>query len=458
MRDKLITLVCACGALALFLAIFMHRDAGSGGRGGVPRPTSEERGASGYNGAMTWLDEQHVRTVSVREPFNKLAVRPGLPAAGNLLIVTLPAATTFKTEELPPLERWIQAGNTLLVLAALSDDPDWAFVAGRPVSGDLGLLTGLEFELAAKRAGGRRSAGAADAGKSAPDAVGARIAATARAFAQPQRGTLVPNGSHPYFSGVSSAVALSDYPSRAWTVKIPYDGFVLSLAHQQETGDGVLWTRPLGSGRIIVSGLGSVFTNRALGMADNGRLLANIVGATVGPRGAVLFDDMHQGLGAAYDPAKFYRDPRLYETVGILAALWLCWVLGATQLQLPAIHAPAPREAELVQVTGGFLARVLTPDAGARGLFDHFFRRLRTRLVGGKAEPPWELLERLAHGSPGLAHGSSGLAHGPPGHTGVSAAELRQLEDWYADACAARAVPLASLQNLIVRIEKHLTA
>jgi hypothetical protein len=61
------------------------------------------------------------------------------------------------------------------------------------------------------------------------------------------------------------------------------------------------------------------------------------------------------------------------------------------------------------------------------------------------------LLERLAHGS-------SGLAHGLPGHTGVSAAELRQLEDWYADACAARAVPLASLQNLIVRIEKHLTA
>jgi hypothetical protein len=248
---------------------------------------------------------------------------------------------------------------------------------------------------------------------------------------------LVPNGSHPYFSGVNSAVALSDYPSQAWTVKIPYDGFVLSLAHQQETGDGVLWTRPLGSGRIIVSGLGSLFTNRALGLADNGRLLANMVGATVGPRGAVLFDDMHQGLGAAYDPAKFYSDPRLYETVGILAALWLCWVLGATQLQLPGAHTPAPREAELVRVTGGFLARVLTPDAGARGLFEHFFRRLRGRLAGGKSEPPWELIER---------------------HTSVSAAELRQLKDWYADACAARAVPLGGLQNLMVRIEKHLTA
>ena len=440
MRDRLVTLVCACAALALFLAMFMHSDAGSGSRGEVPRPTSQERRASGYNGVMAWLDEQHVRTVSVRERFNKLAVSPGLPASGNLLIVTLPAATSFKTEELPPLERWVRAGNTLLVLAALSDDPDWAFVLGRPVSGDLALLTDLEFELAGKVDGGPRSASAParpSARKGVPDAVGARIAATARAYAQPQRGTLVPNGSHPYFSGVNSAVALSDYPSQSWTVKIPYDGFVLSLAHQQETGDGVLWTRPLGSGRIIVSGLGSLFTNRALGLADNGRLLANIVGATLSPRGAVLFDDMHQGLGAAYDPAKFYSDPRLYETVGILAALWLCWVLGATQLQLPGVHAPAPREAELVRVTGGFLARVLTPDAGARGLFEHFFRRLRGRLAGGKSEPPWELIER---------------------HASVSSAELRQLKDWYADACAARAVPLGSLQNLMVRIEKQLTA
>jgi len=158
----------------------------------------------------------------------------------------------------------------------------------------------------------------------------------------------VPNGPHPYFEGVRTAVALSDYPWQAWAAKIPYDGFVFSLAHERETGEGVLWSRSLGNGRVIVSGLGSLFTNRALGLADNARLLANIVGATVGPRGAVLFDDLHQGLGTAYDPAKFYSDRRLYETIGILAALWLCWVLGSTRLPLPALRGPAPREAELV--------------------------------------------------------------------------------------------------------------
>ncbi len=431
MKERLITLLCALGALALFLAMFLHADDVTNGRGGVPAPTSEERRANGYHGAMEWLDGEHIKTVSVRERLDKRLAQPGLAATGNLLVVTLPAATVFRTEELRSLDTWVRAGNTLLVLAALSDDPDWAFAAGRAVSGDLRLLTGLEFETE------QRSSRSAK--PRATDDVGARIAATAKAFAQPQFGTLVPNGPHPYFDGVRTAVGLSDYPWQAWDVKIPYDGFVLSLARERETGEGVLWVRSLGSGRIVVSGFGSLFTNRALGLGDNARLLANIVGTAVGPRGAVLFDDVHQGLGAAYDPARFYSDRRLYETIGILAFVWLCWVLGATRLRLPGLRAPAPREAELVQATGGFLARVLTPAAGALGLFEHFFRRVRERLpsMGDKSSPPWELLQ---------------------GHPGVTPIELRQLKDWYADARAARRVPLGRLHNLIRKIDGHITA
>ena len=436
MKEHLITLLCALGALALFLAVFLHGDDVTNGRGGVPGPTSEERRGNGYHGTMVWLDEEHIKTVSVRDRFDKWVGRASLPAAGNLLIVTLPAVNTFKTEEFRPLDSWVRAGNTLLVLAALSDDPDWAFAVGRPVTGDLSLLTGLEFEaVRGTEQPNPGRIGSQSAKTRATDDVGARIAATARAFSQPQRGTLVPNGSHPYFEGVRTAVALSDYPWQAWAAKIPYDGFVFSLAHERETGESVLWTRSLGDGRVIVSGLGSLFTNRALGLADNARLLANIVGATVGPKGAVLFDDLHQGLGVAYDPAKFYSDRRLYETIGILAALWLCWVLGATRLPLPALRGPAPREAELVQATGGFLARVVTPAAGALGLFEHFFRRVRERVPLGS--PPWEFLEH---------------------HSSVTPAELHQLRGWYADARAGRRVPLDRLHNLIQKIHRHITA
>src|SRR2546430_10771055 len=103
--------------------------------------------------------------------------------------------------------------------------------------------------------------------------------------------------------------------------------------------------RPQASGTVIVSGFGSLFSNRALGLADNARLLADIVGATVRPKGAVLFDDEHQGLAAAYDPAKFYNDPRLYGTIGVLAAVWLVWGLGGTRPRVAAARRPAPRAA-----------------------------------------------------------------------------------------------------------------
>src|SRR2546427_7001803 len=99
--------------------------------------------------------------------------------------------------------------------------------------------------------------------------------------------------------------------------------------------------------------------------------------------GAVLFDDEHQGLAAAYDPAKFYNDPRLYGTIGVLAAVWLVWGLGGTRLRLPAMRVPAPREAELVRATGGVLARVLRPPAPARRMFEHFFPRPAPRTHPG---------------------------------------------------------------------------
>jgi hypothetical protein len=421
MRERLITLACALAALALFLGMFLRGDEPAKD-GDTARPTTAERRPNGYHGALVWLDRERIRTVSVRDRFNELVARPGLPPTGNLLIVTLPAATAFKTDELRPLESWVRSGNTLLVLAALRDNPNWAFSLGRSAAADLGLLTGLEFSTVDR--GGRGNA------------VDSRIAMTARAFAQPRAAALIPNGAVSLFEGVRAALALSDYPAQSWNVKIPYDGFALSLAHERETGEDVLWMRPLGRGQVIVSGFGSLFTNRALGLGDNGQLLANLVGMSLRPGGAVLFDDMHQGLGAAYDPARFYSDPRLYESVAILCAVWLCWVLGSTKLQLPAMRTPVPREADLVRATGGFLARVLSNDAAARGLFDHFFHRISQAHPGGAgARRTWDLLK---------------------GHVGVAPADLRQLEEWYAAAIAARKVPLERLHNLMLKIEASL--
>src|SRR5262249_52848143 len=170
-------------------------------------------------------------------------------------------------------------------------NPEWAFSFGGMTSGDLNLLTGLEFETARMR----DSRATHKPGDPTSKQRVVQLSADLRHLSEPKRATLGPNRDHPYFQGVREAVALSDYDPQAWTVKVPYEGFVLALGRQRETGEGAFWTRPLGSGRIVVSGLGTLFTNRALGLADNARLLSNIIAADLGARGTVLFDDVHQG-------------------------------------------------------------------------------------------------------------------------------------------------------------------
>ena len=349
----------------------------------------------------------------MRERFDTLARRRDLPATGNLLISTTPVTTAFGVAEAAALERWLHAGNTLLLLATLSDRPDWAL--GGFVSGDLRTLAGLEFmPHAAGEPAGESSAKAGAGARHAPrdDAV-ARAWRDAQELERPQQLVLVPSGESPYFAHVRSALALSDYPPHAWDVKVPRAGFVLTLAQQRE-GGGVLWVRPSGAGSVIVSGFGSLFTNRALGLTDNAQLLANVVSASVGPGGAVLFDDEHQGLAAAYDPEKFYRDPRLYATLGVLGTVWLIWVLGGTQLRLARTRGRAPREAELVRATGLFLARVLRParrPAACRTLLScRATPHARRRCGRGAA------MGRLEH------------------HPRLRTADVRQLREWYAAA------------------------
>ncbi|HKT72816.1 MAG TPA: DUF4350 domain-containing protein [Steroidobacteraceae bacterium] len=416
MRERLITLACALGALALFLTMFLRGSPTTSGSE-IARPTTAESGPNGYEGAVRWLEAEGVHTTSLRDPFNRLNDLAA-PASGNLLVVTLPATISFKTREFTPLDRWVRAGNTLLVLAALDDKPDWSQAFGALAVGDLNILTGVEFETVRVHA--------------------RRFIPLLRRFDAPHPETLVANRAHPYFDGVRQAVALSDYPSQIWVPRIPYDAFILALGHDAQTGESALWTRPLGRGRIIVSAYGSLFTNRALGLDDNGRLLANIVAGAVEPRGHVIFDDAHQGLTAAYDPEKFYRDPRLYRTLGVLALLWLIWVLGATRLRMPVSRNAIPSETDLLRATGGFLARALQPAAAARCILEHFLQRAAVKTHVGRpdAAEVWQRIER---------------------HPGITASDIRQLQGWHSAANAARRVPLRRLHNVIVRVERHLS-
>jgi hypothetical protein len=448
MRERLITFGLALAALLLFLTLFVRGEAPDARPPSVP--TSIDRGDNGLAGALAWLRAEGVRALALRERLGSLAQRRDLPAAGNLLIVTLPAQLPFRTDEAVALDRWIRNGNTLLILAAISDRPAWGRDRG-VLDSDLQLLSGLRIDLARTR---ERCAGE-NCPSPAKDAAGAkavpggsereaespteRVISATRLLDKPLRETLVPNRPHRYLEAVAAAYAFSDYPPRAWDVRVPRDAFPLSLAHARDSGEGVLWLLPDGAGNMVVSAYGSLFSNRALGQGDNARLLANIVSASVQEQGTVLFDDEHQGLSESYDPAKFYRDRRLYLTLAIIAGMWLVWVIGGTRLQMPPAPPPAPREEDLVRATGMFLARVLRPAAVARRMYEHFFARLRRSTPGTSHEAAacWELLEH----NPRLAR-----------------TDVVQLKEWYAKAYSDERVPLAHLRNLIVKTERQLAA
>jgi hypothetical protein len=401
-KDRLITLACAFGALVLFTILFVQPQSGFDVRRSVPRPTTAEARDSGYYAAAAWLRAAEVRVESLRERIDTLPARVYLPVTGNVLVVTLPGTDPYKLAETRELQSWVRNGNTLLLLAALADDPDWSRLAGGVGVGDLKLLSGIDFDPRESRIG-----------------------------ESPSPVALVPNRAHAYFSGVRRALAIGPPTSRQWTARIPYDGYLLALAHEDKGSQTLMWTRPLGEGRIVVCALGSIFTDGALGRADNAQLLSNIIGASLGRKGVVIFDDYHQGLSSAYDPDKFYADPRLHLTALVLLIVWLVWVLGATRLRIPVARVAAPREADLVRAHGAFLARVLPRDLAVQRLFEYFFRRLAARSGPSQADP-WEQLRALAH---------------------VSDAQVAQLRRWHEQNLTGARVPLVQLYNLLRRLE-----
>jgi hypothetical protein len=448
MRERLMTLACALAALFLFGTLFLQGNTLAARRASLP--TTIERADNGLLGLASWLKGEGVPTVSLRERFGALEQHRELAGAGNLLIVSLPAVSSFRRDEAVALDRWISNGNTLLVLAALRDRPGWA-QSPWVMRTDLELLTELslsaEVAMAADRQAARVRRAVPAPGRTAParppgaprrsdESGGAEVMRFMTELTVPERSTLVPNRAHPFFSGVARAVAFSDYAPLAYSVALPRESFALSLAHESATRQDAFWILPRNAGTIIVCGFGSLFSNRALGTADNARLLANVIAATVAADGTVVFDDEHQGLSDAYDPARFYRDARLYATLGVMAAVWLVWVLGGTQLRMPLTRPAAPREAELVRTTGLFLARVLQPAAAARRMFERFLQRLGSAVGGDPAESRlWDWLEN---------------------HPRLARAEVRQLREWRAAAGANRRVPLMQLHNLIVRTERQL--
>ena len=446
MKERLVTLALACGAFALFYALFLPTP--------IPKdlqatqPLSAEQGPNGYFALRSWLEGEGLRVISLRERYSKLGTLHE-EGRGNLLMTTMPHKLGARANELEELRNWLNAGNTLLVMAGLADTPDWAMDGehGNPLIPALSELSGIGFYVAyndedetEEDQEQAKEEGAADQANEQKKTTKAnarrRIVDATRQLLQPAQREAAPTDAHPLLDGVKTIKALSEFPADDWRARAEENvTAVIELAHlNSDSKAPALWLANYGKGQIIVSGFASPFTNKLLGQGDNARLLANIVAWSVAPTGAIFLDDAHQGANEFYDPQAFFGDARLHRALLWLVVLWLIFILGPSRLRAKSARWNPVDIVSFVRATGGFMARTLRPaEAGRRALY-LFFNGIRRRLgLPQDGAPTWEWL---------AAQGR------------VTTADLAQLRAYHERTAQGRRIDFAKLHNLLVRIEE----
>jgi len=434
MKDRLLTFALALGAFALFYTLLMPKPAMPQER--VTRPITTEQGPNGYLAMTRWLEAEGVKTVSLRERYGRLRE---LTATGNLLISTTPHLHPLRASEVVPLRDWISAGNTLLVVAGLSDTPDWSMGEGSDAQfmDHMHSMTGLNFVQAppadAAQADDKvASAPAPDQQKKKPRQPNPiRAAAAVQKFDAPLRFEAVPNGSHPLLEAVKSITALCEYPTLTWRATSDEADLILELMRNAQSEEPTLWLLRHGKGQIIVSAYGSIFTNKLLGKTDNARLLANIVKWSRRSGGEVIIDDAHQGLVAFYDAQAFFGDSRLHRSLWWLVGLWLVFVLGPQRLRAAASGWHPVDVTSFVRASGGFMARVLRPSVAGQQLFANFFNDVRRRVgLPVNGAPVWDWMNA---------------------NRALPAADMDKLRELHGKVLHGRRVDLPVLQTLLVQ-------
>ena len=406
-KERLWVLALAAGALGLFYILFFPQSRGTAEE--IVRPLSSEGRPEGYLAVWRWLEEQHIRTVSLRYRYDRL---PGLLAqpTGNLLLVTLPQWVPARAMELERLEDWVESGNTLLIMAAVNDTPLWSFDADPLLKQKLEDMTGLTLEKLPAETTELKSLLA-------------------------DRLDIVPRGQHPLLAGVRHITASSKLPMRNARLKEPYDPMPLELAARADSGVPTLWLMRRGTGQIVLASVASPFSNSAVTLGDNARLLTNIIAWCCGPNATVVFDDAHQGATAYYDGRAFFADARLHHTLEWIVFLWLALVLGALPLRAVQRSWQPVDEGAYVEASARYFANVVSPGEAAQRLIERFLRQLGAGAYPEREPALWQLFDEDSR---------------------VSDSQRRALHVLYEQACAGQRVDLVRLQNLLAQLRDKL--
>jgi len=433
-KDRLLTLVLALGAFLAFYGYFIGPNEEAAEQSS--RPISTESRGNGYFALRHWLETQGVPVTELRHRYDWLEETPGLPRRGNLLVTTVPHKRPSRQAEESALVDWVRRGNSVLVVAGVFDTPEWG-VPDFTTPSEFHKLSGLWVTDHEPPAEDEAAEAEADADADVDTEAVAAMSSLFERLPEPKRSVMKPVGEHPLTRGVAEVHAVSEYAAGKFDVSSPPLEPALALLGDGESGLPAFWVTWNGEGRVMASGYASIFTNKMLAEGDNATLAANIVAATVGRGGHVIFDDMHQGASSVYDAQAFFGDPRLHATFWWIMALWLLWVIGSTRLPPPAARPAPVRERGFVQATGNFFARVLGRKRTAERLFANFFNDCR-RAAGEPEDgsPAWGWIRAFG---------------------AVPREEIARLEKLHARVAAGRRVDLVDLHNRLHHLRKQLT-
>jgi hypothetical protein len=410
LKERLLTFAFALAALLCFYVLFFPKPNAAAEQS---LPLSIEAGVGGYLGAWRWLQAEQIPVASLRYRYGRLGDAVLSPTSdGNVMITTLPHRLPFKLDEWDDLDRWVERGNTLVVMAALDDTPQWVIGTNADPSKALQRISRMRFSAAQDKP-------------------------SLKQLLEPQSIGFVAQGQHPLLREVSSLQAFSDLPASHWLAESMDASMPLAIAHRTESDQSVLWLKIQGHGQIIVCAFATPFSNRELDQADNARLLSNIIAWSRSPSGRVIFDDAHQGLVDMYDPARFFADPRLHRTLAWIVLLWLVFVLGPQRLRAAPEAWRGVDETALIEASGRFFSAAVDPGDARRELFANFFNALRHRLgLPQDGEPVWEWLDAQA---------------------AMTAEQRLELHELYARMCAQQRVNLKRLHNFLSTLQGQLT-
>lgn len=356
----------AAALAALVLVLMLLNPVRPPVQSGAPPAASDALDRHGMSALSAWLRQSGFPVAALRKRLRDLELSH--PGDGQVLILALPIHNPIRSDDSLALVRWLAQGNALLVLARHADA-----VTARGVEKDLRVLgEALGFKVRERDLKSTR--------KQRDDArklLERRIDGN-----DPSEQTISLNVSsgHPMFARVGQ-INVKALKPMVLLDRLSLSSSTAAIARVLEHPDyGQLgWYWRTDDASALILGLGGLGSNSNLARADNALALSNALHFLGQAGKSVIFADYYQGRSDLYDPAALLKDQRLHQSLLILLALWLAYLLLVERRLLPAQRErKAPPTHELKS-----LARLLgrhTPHSQrAHALLDGRFVRAITR-------------------------------------------------------------------------------